>query len=260
MSKATRHRNARERLAEQRRLEEQRRKRLRALLVSGGAVLVIGVVVAAVVLTRSGGGDGEAVATAPVTRQADGSIVMAKPGVSGPVLEIYEDFQCPACQKFESATGKTVKELAAEGKVKVVYRPFSLFREWPEPTKGNSARALNASLCAPADKWIAYHDKLFAEQGPENSKGFANDDLISWAKDAGITGAAFEKCVEGSEQKSMIDQANAAAEKAGVQSTPWVTLNGRKLDDNATFSAEGLRKVVENTPDTATTSPASSSG
>ncbi|SEF53219.1 Protein-disulfide isomerase [Thermomonospora echinospora] len=260
MSKATRHRNARERLAEERRRQEQRGRRLRAVLVSGGAVLVIGIVVAAVVLMRSGGDDGEATATAPLTRQADGSVVMAQPGVSGPVLEIYEDFQCPACQKFEEATGKTIKELAAEGKVKVVYRPFSLFREWPEPTKGNSARALNASLCAPADKWIAYHDRLFAEQGPENSKGFENDDLVGWAKEVGITGAAFEGCVRGAEKEPMIAQANAAATKAGVQSTPWVTLNGRKLDQNEAFTAAGLRKAVENAPDTATTSPATSSG
>ncbi|MBA9006442.1 DsbA family protein [Thermomonospora cellulosilytica] len=246
MSKAERQRSARERLAEQRRREEQRHRRLRALLVGAGAVAVIAVVVAAVVLVQTRGGDEGPVATAPVSRQADGSVVMAKPGVTAPVLEIYEDFQCPACQEFEEATGRTVKELAAEGKVKVVYRPFSLFRSSNEPTRGNSLRALNASLCAPADKWLAYHDKLFAEQGPETAKGFENADLVKWAAEVGITGDAFAQCVEGTRKQQQIDQVNATADRAGVQSTPWVTLDGRKLDQNATFTADGLREAVEN--------------
>ncbi|HEX2315628.1 MAG TPA: thioredoxin domain-containing protein, partial [Thermomonospora sp.] len=207
-----------------------------------------------------GDDDGEAaVATAPLTRQADGSIVMARPGVTGPVLEVFEDFQCPACQKFEDASGKTIKELAAAGEVKVVYRPFSLFFQAPEPTKSNSTRALNASFCAPADKWVAYHDKLFKEQGPENTIGFENEDLISWAEDVGITGSAFETCVKDGQKNSMIPQANTAAQKAGVESTPWVTLNGRKLDQNVTFVPGALREAVTSAPNTATTTPSSKS-
>ncbi|REE99758.1 DsbA family protein [Thermomonospora umbrina] len=262
MSKAERERSARERLAEERKREAQRAKKLRALLVSGGALLVIAVVVVAVVLVQSGGDDdkGEpAVATAPLSRQADGSIVMAKPGVTGPVLEIFEDFQCPACEKFEEASGKTVKELAAEGKVKVIYRPFSLFFQGQEPTRGNSIRALNASLCAPADKWVAYHDRLFEEQGPETSQGFGNGDLVTWGEEVGITGDAFDSCVRDGQKNAEIPKANAAAQKAGVESTPWVTLNGQKLDQNITFVPGALRKAVESAPPAApSTTPSAS--
>lgn len=248
MSKATRQRTARERLAEERKRQDERRRRLRALLISGGALVVAAIVVAAVVLVQSGGdsGDDDApIALPPVTRQADGSVVMAKAGVTAPVLEIYEDFQCPACKQAEAEISRTYKELAAEGKAKVVFRPFSLFRTWPEPTKGNSARALNASFCAPADKWVAYHDKLFAEQGPESESGFSNQQLISWAGDVGITGSAFASCVNGNQKAAQMEQANAAATKAGVDSTPWLTLDGKKLDQNASFTADGLRSAVE---------------
>lgn len=245
MSKAERYRNARERLAERRRREEQRRRRLRALLVGVGAVVAIAVVATAVVLIQGRGDEGP-VATAPVSRQPDGSVVMAQPGVTAPVLEIYEDFQCPACKAMEKETGDTIKKLAAEGKVKVVYRPFSLFRASGEPVSGNSLRALNASLCAPDDKWLAYHDKLFAEQGPENAKGFENADLIKWAAEVGITDEAFAQCVEGTQKQQQIDQANATAERAGVQGTPWVTLDGRQLGQDAVFDAKGMRKAIEN--------------
>jgi protein-disulfide isomerase len=239
-------RSARERMAERRAREAARGRRRRTLAMVLGAVVVIAAAVIAVVLLQDGrSGSGYRGSLAPVTRQADGSVVMAEPGVTAPVLEIYEDFQCPACKSMEDSTGDTVKQLAAEGRVKVVYRPFSLFRDFPEPTRGNSLRALNASLCAPADKWIAYHDKLFAEQGPESSPGFANDDLISWARQVGIADGGFASCVTGNGGNAQIDQANAAAQKAGVQSTPWVTLNGRRLGQDAVFTPDGLRKAVQ---------------
>lgn len=247
MSKTDRQRTARQRLAEERARQDDRRRRQRALFIALGAVVVIAVVLVIVVAVRGGDDAGSKSfqgALAPVSRQADGSVVMAGAGVAKPVLEIFEDFQCPACKGFEEATGKAVKELAGEGKVKVVYRPFSLFKDSPEPTKGNSLRSLNASFCAPADKWMAYHDKLYKEQGPEGSKGFENADLISWARDAGISDGGFEACVNGTQKSAQIDQANAAAAKAGVQSTPWATLDGRKLGQDATFTADGLRKAV----------------
>jgi protein-disulfide isomerase len=245
MSKATRQRSARERLAEERKRQSDRRKKTRALLVAVGALAAIAIAVIVVVVLRSGGGEpADPVATAPLTRQADGSMVMARPGVTAPTLEIYEDFQCPACKKFEEETGRTIQELAAAGELRVVFRPFSLFRQWPEPTKGNSTRALNASLCAPADKWLAYHDRLFAQQGRENAPGFGNADLIKWAREVGITGDAFVSCVTGNGQAAQAAKLNEGAQRAGVQSTPWVTLNGTKLGDDAIFSAEGLRKAV----------------
>ncbi|REE99759.1 DsbA family protein [Thermomonospora umbrina] len=247
MSNAEGPRSARERLAAERARDEVRARRRRALGMVSTTVAVIAVAVVAAVLVRGGdSGDRPQGAQAPTTRQPDGSIVMAEPGVTGPVLEIFEDFQCPACKAMEDATGDTVRRLAAEGRVKVVYRPFSLFRTAPEPTRGNSQRALNASFCAPADRWLAYHDRLFEEQGPENAVGFENRDLVSWAEDVGIGGGAFASCVARGGGGAAAERADAAARRADVESTPWVTLNGRRLDEDAVFTPEGIRGAVRN--------------
>ncbi|RAY16478.1 hypothetical protein DPM19_06330 [Actinomadura craniellae] len=243
MSKAARQKSARERLAEERRRQADRQRRFRALLISLTALAVIGVVVAVFVVVQSNRNkpDGYAGPLAPQTRQADGSVVMARPGVQGPVLEVYEDFQCPACAKFEETTGDTVKRLAADGKVKVVYRPFRLFQQ--EPLKSNSQRAANAAACAPADKWIRFHDKVFKEQPPEGQAGFANKDLIDWAGSVGITGAGFEKCVNGGEKGSTVDAATQYAQQQRIEGTPSVRLNGKELGDTA-FTAQGLEQAI----------------
>jgi protein-disulfide isomerase len=245
MGKAARGRSARERLAEERERRAKRQKRARALMVTLGAVVVIVVVVIGAVLIRSGGGapSGYTGALAPVTRQSDGSTVMTKTGVDRPVLEIYEDFQCPSCKAFEKLNGGTVKELAAAGHVKVIYRPFQLFQQ--EPLKSNSARAANAALCAPADRWISYHDLIYQHQPSEGKTGFSDGDLVSWAEQVGIGAPAFVTCVKGHQKFTQVAQMTKyALQVAKVTSTPTLKLDGKVLGTAQSFTVDGLRKAI----------------
>lgn len=245
MGKASRERSARERIAEERKLQARRDKQVKTLSVAGGALALIAVAVGLVVLANSRGEekgvyDGP---VAPTSRQDDGSIVMAKEGVTAPVVEIYEDFQCPACKGLEETNGATFKQLAADGKVKVVYRPFRLFGQ--EPLKSNSQRAANAALCAPGDNWLKFHDRLFAEQPEEGKTGFRNSDLIDWAADYGISGSAFESCVNGGEKADQVQaMTDHALKTAGVQSTPTVKLNGTDITEKS-WTADDLTKAIE---------------
>ncbi|MFB4316212.1 DsbA family protein [Actinomadura sp. 21ATH] len=250
MSKAARERSARERLAAERKRQAARAKQRRLLGIVIGAVVAVAlvVVVTVIVLDQRGKRDQKAVAytgpQAPLSREADGSIVMAKQGVTAPVLEVFEDFQCPACKSMEEATGKTIKELAAEGKVKVVYRPFHLFGEQRDPIKSNSFRSAAAALCVPADKWLSYHDALFKFQPREGSAGFANEDLVAWGKDVGVTDPNFEKCVTDQQKKAQVDSMTKyALEERKVTGTPSVFLDGRKLE-NEVGDPDALRKAV----------------
>jgi protein-disulfide isomerase len=250
MSKAARERTARERLAAERKRQAARAKQRRLLAVVLGAVVAVAlvVVVTVIVLDQRGKRDQTAAPytgpQAPLSRQADGSIVMAKAGVTGPTLEIFEDFQCPACKQFEESTGKTVKQLASEGKVKVVYYPFHLFGEQREPIKGNSMRSAAAALCVPADKWLSYHDALFKFQPQEGSDGFATKDLVAWGKDVGVTDAGFEKCITDQQKKPQVESMTKyALETRKVNSTPTVFLNNRKLE-NELGSPASLEKAV----------------
>lgn len=247
MSEQEREPSARRRLAEERSRAAARQRRQRALLVVLGAVAVAAVAVVVTVVAVSGDGDEPLDDTykgalAPTTRLQYGAVAMAQPGVTAPVLDVYEDFQCPACKALEERLGGTIKQLAAEGKAKVVYRPFQLFQQ--EPLMSNSRRAANAAACVPVGTWVAYHDKLFAEQPPEGDKGFTTENLIKWAADLGVTDPAFTGCVKGDQKIDAVEKASAQAGKAGVDSTPYLALNGEKVGGDALGSPDELKKAV----------------
>jgi protein-disulfide isomerase len=224
----------------------QRRRRL-LVVVLGGVALAAAVVVAAVMVVSRGGEDEVVVDAydgplAPTTREPDGAVAMARPGVTAPVLDVYEDFQCPACRVMEARVGGTLKRLAAEGRAKVVYRPFQLFQQ--EPLMSNSRRAANAAACLPADRWVPYHDRLFDEQPTEGDLGFTNENLTAWAAELGVTDPAFAACVSGSQRIDQVDKASARAGRVGVDATPYLALNGAKVDHDLLGSPDELREAV----------------
>ncbi|MEV4255415.1 thioredoxin domain-containing protein [Spirillospora sp. NPDC049652] len=249
MSKADRTRTARERMAAERAARAARERRNRLLLIVAGVVVaaVVIAVVVTLVANRGGKGGGGVAATpyggpsAPVARNPDGSVTMAKAGVSKPVLEVFEDFQCPGCKAMEAALGGTMRQLAAEGRMRLVYRPFHLFQQ--EPLSGNSERGANAALCVPADKWLSYHDTLYKAQPEEGKNGFAPDDLVKWGRQLGVTDPNFERCVRDMQKKAQVaEMTKYALETRQVQGTPTLFLDGRKLTVN---SKQDLTKAVE---------------
>jgi protein-disulfide isomerase len=247
MSKAARQRSARERLAEERKRQAQKQQRMRALTIAISALAIVALaVIVTVYVVNKKDKNTYTGALAPATRLADGGVLMGKPGIKAPKLEMFEDFQCPICHEMENTSGNTVKKLAAEGKVNVVYYPFWLFQQQQEPIKGNSQRAANAALCAPANKWVQYHDMIYKNQPAEGSNGFSNHDLIGWAKNLGFDTPAFEQCVKGLQKQSQLNQITAYAEQTRkVTGTPTVFLDGQPLDlTNVLLKPSALEKAV----------------
>ncbi|GAA4616895.1 thioredoxin domain-containing protein [Actinoallomurus liliacearum] len=247
MSKAARQRSARERLAEERKRQAQKQQRMRALTIAISALAIVALaVIVTVYVVNKKDKNTYTGAIAPATRLADGGVLMGKPGIKAPKLEMFEDFQCPICHEMESTSGNTVKKLAAEGKVNVVYYPFWLFQQREEPIRGNSQRAANAALCAPADKWVQYHDMIYKNQPAEGSNGFSNKDLIGWAKKLGFDTPTFEQCVKGLQKQSQLEAVTKYAEQTrNVTGTPTVYLNGQSLDlTNVLLKPSALEKAV----------------
>lgn len=194
-------RQARSRLKEERERAKKRAQRTRVLVVIGAAALVVLLVVGVGYLLlnadRQSAVDFEG-ALPTQTLQEDGSVVLAREGAQAPVVEVYADYQCPACRQFENLNGDTLKQFAADGEAIVHYRPVSIFAQQPEPVSSNSLRAAAAARTA-ADHgaFVEYNDILFANQPSEGRAGYSAEELVQWGEDAGIEDtAAFADRIE----------------------------------------------------------------
>jgi protein-disulfide isomerase len=213
----------------------ERRRRLRTVLLVAVLVLVVGAGIA-VQAARSTSGAPSGLPAGTV--QQFGIPLGSR---DAPVtVELYEDFLCPACRQFEEAAGSELRELAAEGTVRVVYRPFAFLDGYS--TTRYCTRALNAAACA-ADqgRFVEMHDQLFRAQPPEGGPGLSDDRLVALGQGAGADSDDFAACVNDLRYERWTQQATDAASKAGVVQTPTVVVNGQRLPE-ATLDA--LRAAV----------------
>jgi hypothetical protein len=242
----TTHMPARDRLRREREREARRRRRARWSVVGAAVLVLVAGAVAGTVALRHGHNPrkvefGYAGPYAPVTLNIDNSVTMAQPGVTSPVIAVYEDFQCPECRTFENANGGMIQRLAYQGKVKVVYYLFTISSGQPE--QANSIRAWAAARCAPPSHWAKYHNALYADQPAQTTvDGFSVGMLVGLGRKVGITSPAFAKCVRSQEYALEDAPLSDQIMNGGVSRMPTLTLNGHVLHISPTSS--GLRKQI----------------
>jgi protein-disulfide isomerase len=245
MSKGGRAKSARDKIREQQAADRVREQRKRVVTyITAGAVALAAVGAGWWYTASRSQSEVAGDALAPTTVQADGTAVMANPGVNAPVLDIYEDFQCPACKELERVSGPTLKNLAAEGLAKVVFHPITIFSQ--EPTKSNSVRAGAAARCvADGKQWVAFHDILYRNQPSETAEGFTTDQLVTWGKEAGVTTPGFEACVTSQKHaQAQLDQSRRVMAEQQLQGTPTIKLNGEVIDNSVAAAPQELRDTV----------------
>ncbi len=248
---------ARERIRLERERAARRRQRNRVLIAVGSALgaILIAVIVILVIRPGQSTGTGTSPGTvqsayyngpfAAVTKNADHSVTNAQAAVKTPVLDIYEDFQCPVCDAFEKANGAVVQKLAHQGQVRVIYHPFTIFLG-EQPAQDNSVRAWAAAQCVPAGSWMRYHNLLYSNQPDERAQGgFPISLLLALGRKIGLTSASFTHCVSSQTYAPQAVPFSEQVIKGGIDSTPTVKLNGKPVS-NATLVQPGtaLQKLI----------------
>jgi len=157
-----------------------------------------------------------------------------------PVLDIYEDFQCPVCAQFEKLQGDYIESLITAKKATVVYHTLSFLG--PE-----SVNAANAAACsADQGKFLQYHRALYANQPQENTGVWSTDVLGVLGQAAGIMSKEFTSCVNDMAYQGWVNNVATAGAKANVNSTPTVFINGKEIDRKSEyFSADKFKAAVE---------------
>jgi protein-disulfide isomerase len=172
-----------------------------------------------------------------------------------PTLEIWEDFQCPACKQVEAASGAQIQGLADAGKVKLLYRPATFLdvslaaKNEASGNPNSSARATSAWGCAiDAGKTGEYHSAVFDIQPAEEGVGYSDQQLIDLGTTVGIAGAdlaTYTKCVQNGTYLSWSANSNQLFVDAGVGGTPTAYLNGVELNGSDLADIEGLTQKID---------------
>jgi protein-disulfide isomerase len=164
-----------------------------------------------------------------------------------PVLEIWEDFQCPACGALEAANGAGIAKLAEEGKVQLIWRPTTFL----DQNLGNDAsnRAVAAWGCAiDAGKSREFHDLTYASQPEEEGSGWTNESLIALGEQSGIAGAdleSFTTCVNDGTYRVWGANSTQVFYDSGIQGTPHAKLDGEVLAAEILVDPTRLAEAID---------------
>lgn len=246
-------RDRRERAAAARAAAQAGEKRRERTVRIVGALAVLAVVVGIIGVALVARGSGESATgfdvidpdpSAPVPSGvlgADSEWAFGVPyGTGGedvPVLEVWEDFQCPACAALEEANGAGIAELADQGVARLVWRPTAFL----DRNLGNDAsnRAIAAWGCAIDEGFTReFHDAVYANQPEEEGDGWPNEDFIALAEGIGMEGAAldsFRQCVADETYRVWAANSTQEFDNSNVPGTPFGLIDGIETE-NATLA------------------------
>lgn len=228
MSKSNDGQNRTERVAAMR-SEQARKERTKRVAITAGIVaLLVVIVTAGVWLTN--GNDPVTGSKAPQAAVGDNSLVVGNNPDAKIKVVVYEDFLCPFCRQFETASRDFLHADAAEGKVLVEYRPFQLIDD-PYSTRALNAWGVVLEKGTPAQA-LKFHDLLYDNQPYEDAPDKPDDaKLRSLAKEAGVRQSVLERF--GSEDSAFYTAVQTSARDAKVTGTPTVLVNGKPLSGSS---------------------------
>jgi protein-disulfide isomerase len=144
------------------------------------------------------------------------------------IVEFF-DYQCPYCK---AVAPDLAKALAADGKIRMVYKEFPILGP-------SSITAAKAALAAQAQgRYIAFHDQLIAFKGH-----LGDEDVFAVAATVGLDVARLKADMEKPEIKAAIKRTYQLADKLHIQGTPAFIIGGEMLPGAA--SLEELTAAVK---------------
>ena len=199
-----------------------------------GVIALIGVAAIGYVATKPKAGPTDVQNIADTTNAgAAQGYLMGKVDAPVKILE-YADFECPGCAGFATVTEPDVRARIIEpGLASITYYDFPLTQH------RNTLAASNAAACADEQgKFWPMHDVMFA-----NRPKLSRQSILAWAKDIGLDMKRFTADLDSDAIKKAVLRDQADGDKAGVEGTPTVFLNGQKY--NGDLAPEAIKTVID---------------
>ncbi len=228
----------------QQRLEMRRKQERRGRMITIILVVIAAVLVMFVMVYPSLKSTGEVATVEANPRPMENGVALGDPDAPV-VIDLFEDFQCPACKLYSEEVEKRIVETyVANGQVYYVFHHFP-FLDSRSATK-ESQQAANASMCAlEQDHFWDYHDILFANWEGENIGTFRDENLISFAETLELDMDLFTACFEEKRYEDEIQADFNLGLEMGVSGTPSVFVNGQHISPKHIPTFEEVQQAVE---------------
>ena len=141
----------------------------------------------------------------------------------------YSSLTCPHCAAFHAGALPRIKETwIADGRVRLVYRHF--------PLDAAALRAAAVANCIEGTRYFGFLDLLFKSQKRWAKPDGSLKGLGQMARLAGLSQEKFEACAnDEAEMDRILQQRQDGVQTYGVQSTPTLFVNGRKVEGARSF-------------------------
>ena len=143
----------------------------------------------------------------------------------------FSDFQCPFCYKAAAELAAVVKAYPTQVRL--------VFREYPLESHSQAALAAAAAIAAHKQgKFWQLHDAMFAHR---NELSKAN--ITAFAAKAGLDMKRFEADWASKETAATVARDIQDGDRAGVDGTPTVYVNGKRYHGG--YTPEAMKPVIE---------------
>jgi protein-disulfide isomerase len=144
-------------------------------------------------------------------------------------IVVYQDLMCTYCGQVLATIDQIWDEYP--GKLRLVVKQF--------PVHKQAVLAAEASLAAEAQgKFWPLHDLMIA-----NQENLTRDDLVGYAKQAGLDATAFANALDQHTFRAPLDTEVANGKEIGITATPEFLINGK--DFTGARPVEEFRTRIE---------------
>ena len=176
-------------------------------------------------------------ATATKTAEKEDNSLHVRGPRNAPVtMEVYGDFQCPACGTASQAIDELQSQYAQQ--VRVVFYEFPLAMH---------QHALEAAMAAEAaglqGKFWEMHDLLYQYQAVWSKVSDVSHFFEAYAEAIGLDVARFRVDRQSAEVRARVMKEGEAGAARGVKNTPTIFVNGTMMQNM--FTLDKLKETID---------------
>src|SRR5882672_4614243 len=155
------------------------------------------------------------------------------------VLVLFSDFQCPYCKEEAKMLRSNILS-AYPKQVRLYFKdlPLEQVHPWAKPAAVAGRCVFKQNAAAFWD----YHDWMYDHQGDITKENF-RDKAMEFAKGKEIDALQLQRCMDTGATQAEVDKSVAEAKTLGVNSTPTLFVNGRRLA--AQVAWPDLRQIID---------------